>query len=54
MSKGRTPTWVSLILAGVGLLALGIPGLFVFMRVTAKKVHPDSQEIPSVMKSRPL
>ena len=54
MSKSRIPTWVSLILLGVGLLVVGIPGLFVYMRVTATKVHPDSQEIPSVMESPPL
>src|SRR5215813_11755742 len=53
MSKSRIPTWVSLILLGVGLLALGIPGLFVYMRVTATKVHPDSQKILSVMDSQP-
>ena len=54
MSKSRIPTWVSLILLGVGLLAVGIPGLFVYMRVTATKLHHDSQEIPSVMESPPL
>ncbi len=53
MSKSKVPTWFSLILLGVGLLALGIPGLFVYMKVTATKVHPDSQEIPSVMESAP-
>src|SRR5262249_1928681 len=51
MSKGRTSTWVSLILLSVGLLAVGIPGIFGYMGATAEKVHPDSQEIPSVMKS---
>ena len=54
MSKSRIPTWVSLILLGVGLLVVGIPGLFVYMRVTATKVHRDSQNIPSVMESPPL
>src|SRR5882672_4190272 len=54
MSKSRIPTWVSLILLGVGLLAVGIPGLFVYMRVTATRVHRDSQKIPSVMESPPL
>jgi serine beta-lactamase-like protein LACTB len=54
MSKSRIPTWVSLVLLGVGLLAAGIPGLFVYMRVTASKVHPDSQNIPSVTSSPPL
>jgi hypothetical protein len=53
MSKSRIPTWFALILSGVGLLAVGIPGLFMYMRVTATKVHPVSQEIPSVMESRP-
>jgi CubicO group peptidase (beta-lactamase class C family) len=53
MSKNRTPTWVSLILLGVGLLTAGIPGLFVYMRVTATKVHPDSRKIPSAMDSPP-
>lgn len=47
------PAWFSLILLVVGLLAVGIPGLFVYMRFTAAKVHPDSQEIPSVMDSPP-
>src|SRR5882724_8099066 len=53
MSKSKMPTWVSLILGGVGLLVVGIPGLFVYMKVTATKVHPDSQEIPAVMESPP-
>src|SRR5689334_19219256 len=53
MSKSRIPTWVSLIFLGVGLLAVGIPGLFVYMKVTATKVHPNSQKIPSVMESPP-
>ena len=51
MSKSRIPTWVSLILLGVGLLAVGIPGLFVYMRLTATKVHPDSRNIPSLANS---
>src|SRR3954452_10614580 len=54
MSKSRIPTWVSLILLGVGLLAVGIPGLFVYMRVTATRVHPASHEISSVMESPPF
>src|SRR5204863_9298272 len=53
MSKSRIPTWASLILLGVGLLAVGIPGLFVYMTVTATRVHRDSRKIPSVMESPP-
>src|SRR5579883_974227 len=48
MSKSRIPTWASLILLGVGLLAMGVPGLFVYMRVTATRVDPDFRNIPSV------
>jgi CubicO group peptidase (beta-lactamase class C family) len=51
MSKSRIPTWVSLVLLGVGLLAVGIPGLWVYMSITATKVHPDSQNIPSLTNS---
>jgi CubicO group peptidase (beta-lactamase class C family) len=53
MSKSRIPTWVSLILLGLGLLAVGIPGLFVYMRLTATKVHPDARKIPSMMETAP-
>lgn len=53
MQKSRISTWVSLILLGAGLLVVGIPGLFVFMRVTATKVHRDPHKIPSVMESAP-
>jgi serine beta-lactamase-like protein LACTB len=54
MSKSRIPTWVSLVLLGVGLLAVGIPGLWVYMSITATKVHPDSQKIPSLTNSPSL
>ena len=54
MSKSRIPTWVSLVLLGVGLLVVGIPGLLVYMSITATKVHPDSQNIPSLTNSPPL
>jgi len=54
MSKSRIPTWVSLILLGVVLLIMAIPGLFVYMRVTATKVYPDSQNIPSLTNSASL
>jgi len=53
MSKSRIPTWVSLVLLGMGLLVVGIPGLWVYMSITATKVHPDSQTIPSLTNSPP-
>ena len=46
MSKSRIPTWGSLVLLGVGLLAVGIPGLWVYMSLTATKVHPEPRSIP--------
>jgi serine beta-lactamase-like protein LACTB, mitochondrial len=52
MSKSRIPTWVSLVLLGVALLAVGIPGLWVYMSITATKVHPEN--IPSLTNSPPL
>ena len=54
MSKSRIPTLVSLVLLGVGLLAVGIPGLWVYMSITATKVHPDSRNIPSLTNSPSL
>jgi serine beta-lactamase-like protein LACTB len=53
MSKSRISIWVSLVLLFFGLLVVGIPGLFVYMKVTARKVHRDSAEIPSMMESSP-
>ena len=53
MSKSRIPTWVSLIVLGAVLVVLGIPGLFVYMRVTATRVHPAPQKISSVMEASP-
>jgi len=53
MSKSRIPTLVSLVLLGMGLLVVGIPGLWVYMSITATKVHPDSQTIPSLTNSPP-
>jgi CubicO group peptidase (beta-lactamase class C family) len=38
---------------GVVLLIVAIPGLFVYMRVTATKVHRDSQSIPSLTNTPP-
>jgi serine beta-lactamase-like protein LACTB, mitochondrial len=53
MSTSRTPPWVSLILWGVVLVVLGIPGLFVYMGATAKKLHPTPGNIPSITSSPP-
>ncbi|MEP6714453.1 MAG: serine hydrolase domain-containing protein [Terriglobia bacterium] len=51
MSKSRTPVWVSLILLGLGLLVVGIPGLWVYINATATKLHPSPGHIPSATSS---
>ena len=47
-------TWLALILVAVGLLLVAIPGLWVFMSVTATPLHPNPQDVPSVTHSAPL
>ena len=54
MTKRRTETWLALILAPVGLLLVGIPGLWLYMGATATPLHPNPQDTPSVTPSAPL
>jgi len=53
VAKTRTGTWISLILLGVALLVIAIPGMWVFMRTTATKLHPDPQDVTSVAAKTP-
>jgi serine beta-lactamase-like protein LACTB, mitochondrial len=46
-AKNRTGTWVALIVLAVALLPLGIAGLWVYNSVTATRLHPDPQAVPS-------
>jgi len=46
------PVWLSLVLAIVGLL-LVIPGLWVFVSLTARPLHPDPANVPTVAHSAP-
>lgn len=48
----RIPTWLLLILAAVGLLLL-IPGLWVFVSLTATPVHQSPESVPTTMHSAP-
>jgi len=54
MRTGRIPTWLILMLAGVGLFVVGIPGLWVFVSVTAKPLYPNPGNVPTIMRSAPL
>lgn len=54
MSKSRTGTWLAWILGAIGVLIIAIPALLMYLRTTAKSLHPDPSEIPSEMQSRNL
>ncbi len=55
MSKSwnRTETWLTLIVLGVGVLVLGIGGLWVYVSATAPTLHPNAQEVKSVADATP-
>lgn len=48
MTRSRTETILALAAMAVGLLLTAIVGLFAFMSATAKALHPDPRNIPSV------
>ena len=55
MSKGwnRMETWLTLIVAGVGLVVLGVAGLWVYVSATAPTLHPNAQDVTSVAGANP-
>ena len=53
MSKKRIPTWLLVILIPVGLLLVGIPGLWILASLTATRLHPNQESVPTVMHSAP-
>jgi CubicO group peptidase (beta-lactamase class C family) len=54
IAKRRTGTWLTLVLAPLVLLAVAIPGLWVYMDVTATPLHPNPGEAPSLTDSAPF
>jgi CubicO group peptidase (beta-lactamase class C family) len=54
MLKSRTETWAALIVLAVGLLLTAILGLWGYMSATATPLHPNPQEVPSVMRATPV
>ena len=54
MSKSRIETWLYVIVVAVGLLLAAIPGLWIFARATATRLHPNPQDAPSVTHSARL
>lgn len=47
MAQGRIPAWLTLLVAGAGLLAAAVGGLWIYMAATAKPLHPLAAEIPA-------
>lgn len=42
----RLQTWLAVIVIGIGLLILGVAGLFVYMSNTAVPLHPGAHDVP--------
>ena len=53
MSMNRTQTSLALIILAIGLLLAAILGLFAYMTITAKPLHPDPHSVPSATHSDP-
>ncbi|HEX5217353.1 MAG TPA: serine hydrolase domain-containing protein [Vicinamibacterales bacterium] len=53
MSKRRIPIWVLLIGLAPGVLIAAIAGLWVYMSATARPLHPELKDVPSVADSVP-
>lgn len=49
----RIETWLTLIVAGVGLIILGVAGLFIYINATTRPIHPNAQDVPSAAQSAP-
>ena len=48
MSKrwNRTETWLTLIVGAIGVVILGVAGLWVYISATTKPLHPSAQDVP--------
>jgi serine beta-lactamase-like protein LACTB, mitochondrial len=49
----RLETWLTLGVAGAGVILLGVGGLFVYRSATARPLFPAAQDVPSVSASDP-
>ena len=54
MPKRRMETWLAVIVVAVGLVPAAIGGLWVYMSATATPLHPNPQDVSSVVQSAPL
>ena len=53
MLKTRTETWLAVIIGAVGLVILGVAGIFVYTSATAPVLHPSAQDVRSVAGAPP-
>lgn len=51
--KGRTQTVIALAVLGVGALVAAIAGMFAYMSITARPLHPDANAVRGVTLSAP-
>jgi serine beta-lactamase-like protein LACTB, mitochondrial len=49
----RIETWLTLAVAGAGLIILGVAGLWLYMSATAKPLHPDAASVSSIPHAEP-
>src|SRR5678809_142567 len=52
--KRRTRSWLAAIVVAVGLVPAAIAGLYLYITATATPLHPDPQDVPSVMGAAPV
>ncbi len=53
VSTRRLQTWLAVIVIGIGLLFLGIAGLFVYMSNTAVPLHSRQEDVPTSVQAPP-
>ena len=53
MLKTRTETWIALIVGAIGVVVLGVAGLWVYVSATAPTLHPNAQDVTSVSGASP-
>jgi serine beta-lactamase-like protein LACTB len=48
MPKSRSGNWIAWVLLAIGLPLVLIPGIWVYMSATARPLHPNLRDVPSV------
>lgn len=53
MSKIRTAIWLTPILVIIGVIFVALPGMWMYMSITAETLHPNPQTAPAVTQTPP-